>query len=643
MTLLLRFLIPLFFAFAIVMSANDVGAQSPTPSLETVVSQKDVEEGSAFVLQFTVMMDRAGANPSTPTLSVPSGIVMHGGPTISSKSSISVSGSGMIHRVGVSASWTLEGTRPGKYRIGPPTVIVDGKAYSGSEVEVQVHPRGALPAQSGRGGGRGGPNIGGFGSDPFDIFDMFGLRRRGNPFDDPSNDPNQPTEPLLPPTNPELALTQVPSQHVFISAITNKSTVVLGEQVTFSVYEYFRTSGLRMVSIREASTPEFLQYPVMDPSEQMNVHYADVGSEVWNARMIRRIALFPIKSGTLTIGPVRSEYQGRSIGGRAPRETLPLEIVVQDPPAKGRPVGYRVGDVGQFTVSATVEPRQIEAGGAVSVKVKVEGTGNPPSAITMPSKKGFEWLDPEVKQNIVADDGRIRGDRVFSYILKLYEPGEIDLGKIELPYFDPGRRRYSTATGYLGWVTVKDNPRARDVDLAATDRFSVLQEPRKKLGDVAASRNYVTDKLAYWIALLSMPLAVVLVGTGIKSFDAARSAVRKWRESLDRKGRVSLRAAERAMADGRIADSAAEVERAAHAMIESATLVKSRGVLRSELKGRLIKAGASEAASDCAVSVFEMCELLRFDPSASRQKTDELLVKGRELGQLLSKSRKARP
>src|SRR5690606_25369981 len=122
------------------------------------------------------------------------------------------------------------------------------------------------------------------------------------------------------------------------------------------------------------------------------------------------------------------------------RESQPLEVVVVEPPLDGRPAGYRLGDVGRYTLSATVEPKRVRQCDAVSVVAKLEGSGNLPPTLVLPRQRGVEWLEPSTTESIDTDHGVLRGQRTFSYVVKLDRPGKVDLGELTLPYYDPDRR-----------------------------------------------------------------------------------------------------------------------------------------------------------------------------------------------------------
>jgi hypothetical protein len=86
-----------------------------------------------------------------------------------------------------------------------------------------------------------------------------------------------------------------------------------------------------------------------------------------------------------------------------------------------RPPGYALGDVGRFALSAQVQPREIEQGGAVGVHVELSGTGNLPSSLAMGAREGVEWLTPEVHDEVgpTAHDA-YGGKRSFDYVVRVY-------------------------------------------------------------------------------------------------------------------------------------------------------------------------------------------------------------------------------
>ncbi|MBL8742708.1 MAG: BatD family protein, partial [Myxococcales bacterium] len=239
----------------------------------------------------------------------------------------------------------------------------------------------------------------------------------------------------------ELALPDGPDDIVFLRAVADKNKAVIGEQVTVSIYLYHRVA-YEMSERSDAKYTDFLRYSLLtDPSATPTV-YTQVKNQRYGARLVERVALIPLRAGKLNTGSMTARFKGRQIGARVLKASNDLTIDVEEPPVSGRPKGYALGDVGQFSVSATVKPRATKQGGSVGVVVKVEGVGNPPSKLSPPPIAGAKWLEPRTRENISGKTGKVAGARYFEYVLRLGNAGETQLGKLEVPYYDPVQRAY---------------------------------------------------------------------------------------------------------------------------------------------------------------------------------------------------------
>src|SRR6202044_2141924 len=107
------------------------------------------------------------------------------------------------------------------------------------------------------------------------------------------------------------------------------------------------------------------------------------------------------------------------------RATDDIVIHATEPPLAGRPRGYELGDVGQMTLTASVQPRRADQGGEVAVNLKLAGTGNLPHALHMPERTGIEWLVPEQKESIEPQNGVVGGWRSFGYVVRIKESGSV--------------------------------------------------------------------------------------------------------------------------------------------------------------------------------------------------------------------------
>jgi hypothetical protein len=421
---------------------------------------------------------------------------------------------------------------------------------------------------------------------------------------------------------------------------------VVGEQLTLRIVAYGSRGPFQEASTTEASRADFMGYSIVENSQGERHHLVPIESRPWHALKIREIALFPIHAGRLAIGPMKMGFEGRGYPGArhqgVARQSNALTIEVAEPPIQDRPAGYRIGDVGSFRLSASVEPRQVSLGEAVSVVVKLEGTGNLPYKLRTPGQRGVEWLEPSLTDQIAPQDGVVGGLRKFTYVVRLDQPGQVDLGAISLPYWDPARGRYEVASAALGTIQV-NGTRREALKASVDDRPDPLQNlaaPRTKLGTASAPSAPWTEQNWYWGALFAGPVFVMaLAGTArIGKRVRARWLVRQ--KSHMRLAAQALELArERTQVD--MAAAATQVERALFLAIEGSTGFKARGVLRNELGSALSQHGVDASLARDVSDLFDSCDRARFT-GASSEPAERLVERAAAIVQALERDRMAR-
>lgn len=578
-------------------------ALTPTPSfaqttatLKTQISSRSVEAGESFTITLTAMTDKGTSLPQGPALPVPSGVSARG-PSVAMQQQVTLQGGSFQQRFGISATWTLEIAKPGRYRLGPPSVTVAGRRATGDMIEVQVVPPGATPRPRHRDPldpfGFGFPGLPGFGSDD------------GVPAED------------LPPFPEELRIAQPEEPVAFLRAVATPTRVVVGEQVTLKIYAYGLRGPFRETNTSEPSREAFLAHTILENSYGETMFRVPIGSETWHAKKVRELALFPIRTGRLTIGAMRMGFDGRGYPNSGQHKGLvrmsaPLAIDVVEAPLERRPPGYKAGDVGRYALSVNVEPREIAAGDAISVVAKLEGTGNLPLTLKTPQKTGVTWLEPTTVDEIEPRGSRIGGWRKFSYVVRIDTPGDIDLGELALPYWDPERESYDVASAPLGTIKVRQSADVAALTAPEGDAIADAMTPRKSLGAAGGTRFLLSDDARFWWAIFLAPLGVVLAGAG-RSLGKRLSVRLREREASH--GSLAARAladAREALAKSDEAGAATASERAVLLALEGATGLAARAVLKSELAEKLAEHGLASGLVDDIVVLLERCDDLRF-------------------------------
>ncbi|HKQ68502.1 MAG TPA: BatD family protein [Polyangiaceae bacterium] len=602
-------------------------AEEP-PQISASIQPNDVLVGEAFSVTMSVTVDSNAPQPSDPKLTLPSGL-RASPPSISTQTQISFGNGGLSRRSGISATWQVVATQEGVFTLGPPSVSWSGRRLQARALRVTVHPAGAPRARR--------PQS----QNPFDPFGMF-PQMPG--FLDP---PPEPAPAPAPDIDPELSLDAPLDSKVFLRSVVDQKSPVVGEQVTFTVYLYSRVASIELSDPHEPAMPDFFRRELMSANTQYEAKVVSVGGLPWRVQPIFKVALFPLKSGHLPIGPMQFTVLGGRGSGitNTPRESQALMLNVGEPPSKGRPVGYQIGDVGAYTLGATTEPRAAQVGGAVAVSVTLAGIGNVPNAVRVPMSSSFEWLEPQTRENFEIENGKIRGSRTFSYIVRPKAVGEFDLGEISLSFWNPAKKAYEVARATLGKVQVAADPTqsAAKEPAVVHDPWAALAKPRGELGSYPRISEPPTETRLYWLGLLGTPLAVVVGSMGTQGFSRLRDRLASRKKSAGRGIELSLVEARAASKRADRAALAGAIDRALYLAIERATGLKARALLITEIPGALEARKVPRDLAALVEAVLLEIETLRFAPDAASASHD-LLEKAaavvRRLSKLTSKQTK---
>jgi hypothetical protein len=588
---------------------GDAARAQSAPQLDAQADPSTVGVGEIVHLQLSA--SSADGMPGDPQPGTTGGFVVRGHNSAPAQTHISINGSHM-DRYTLTTTWVLEAHRTGTFHVGPPSVVVGGVRYTSHPVTITVVPAGQAPRrpppQQPFPPGMQNP----FGMSPFDLWKGFVPG-----FD---NDNQAPAAPSMS-TDPKLSLDAPRGPFYFLHSIVDKNSAVVGEQITFSVYEYIDAGAGRVEiddeDVHDATAADFVKHPLQrEDQEPPLLGYASVGGRTWMVKLVRRWALFPLRAGDLTIGPmhVRMLRPASTAGSQRAAETL--QIHVTEPPVAGRPPGYALGDVGRFSLTAQVSPREVDQGGAVGVHVEVSGTGNVPATIAAPAREGVEWLAPEV-HDALGPSGRdaFGGKRIFDFVVRVLRSGSLDLGEMSLPFWDPEQQKYAIARAPLGRVSVGPSAAASSPQDAIEKPLPGLPAPRGTLEGSRMPRMHPDDSPVFWIAGIgAWPLAF---GAGVAGRAAARRILGAWRRrrvSPARELRERLAAATTACdrGDARTADAA--IARALEAAITAHAGVSVRGALGTEVSERLERAGVAADAALRLADLLRECDAARFAP-----------------------------
>jgi hypothetical protein len=580
--------------------------------VQTNLSDEQAEVGDSVQVELSAMSDTEDV-PQNPKLELPPGFSVRG-PNVSSSQQISFINGTFQRRRGITATWAIAASRPGRYVIGPASVQVGTGRLSGQKMQLDVVAEGALAQRRQK-----NP----FGSGGFDPFSLFPQFPKFPNLDDLSN------QPLLnaPPQAPaEYLVDTAPDPIAFLKATITPIHAVVGQQMTLSVYAYGNRGAFEETYSAEPTRADFASHVVVDNSFRQQRFMVPIAGTEWTAVKLREVALFPLRAGTLVIGPMRMGFRGPRYPETKPLEGLvrysqELRVTVAEPPVTGRPPGYEIGDVGKFSLTAEVDPRRAEVGGAIGVSIRLEGTGNLANRLRLPQRHGVEWLPPTTTEAITHNGSVVGGWRQFRYVVRLAEAGTVDLGEVVLPYYDAQVGQYDVARARLGSVTVDpgaaSSPAAPATSAAKAndaprDPFEGLGGPRRRLEPVASVPQRLTDYRLFWFLVAGGPIGVLALAGAARGGKRLATRLRARAESRATFVRKTIGEARSAAKNNDHAGVASAVERALYASIEEGLGIRARAVLRDKLNIELTRHGADHALAEETVKLLDLCETLKF-------------------------------
>ena len=389
-----------------------------------------------------------------------------------------------------------------------PTARIQGKTLRGASIAIRVDEAAAKQRARSR--------------DPFD--DLF-----GNPTDPfaPGQDPFKGFRDMLPkngspggiddlldrefgpPSTPELEMPAARAPYIFLHAVASKSQLVVGESLVVRNYMYIADgSQLRHYQPRYPVAPDFEMHALPHANDVPTVGRVVIAGVRYTVKSGGSFLLVPLKTGSLAVvgaSAIIETGQNRSLDRSA--ETLSFSVT--EPPATGRPKGYRLGDVGTFSVTTSAAPAVVESGGSVTVEVTTQGDGNFPAPWVFPAKPGVQWTPGQSSDQITyGEDASRKGTRITRYLATLTNTQaatvDINLGDVAWSSFEPRSEKYMEIPFHLGHVQVHGGAPASGI---GTQASVTLPEFESRNVPYAAPTVLASKPFSLvWLGALAMPL-----------------------------------------------------------------------------------------------------------------------------------------
>ena len=386
----------------------------------TAEAPRVVRTGEQFRLTYTV-----NARPSSFNAPEITDFYVLSGPNQSTSTSFQVINGRTSQSITISYAYYLQATSPGKFTIDPATVVVEKKEYTSNLVEVEVvGDQQAAPVQQGQ----------------------------------PSQSQQQQTQ-------------EVPKEELYVQVLTNKRSVYQGEHIIATIKLFTRIGISGFGSSEMPDWAGFWTQDIETPS-QINLQRENVNGVIYNTGIIRKVILFPQKSGEIVIKPFKLEtYVRQRVSNQRSifddffgpsytnvsvnLESKPVTINVKPLP-EGRTSAFS-GAVGNISMSSSIDKTDVVTNDAITLRINVKGNGNiklvDPPKIDFPPD--FETFDPKISSNVKNTVSGQSGTKTFEYLIIPRHAGNFRIPPVTFSYFDVASKQYKTLRSTEYNITVQ--------------------------------------------------------------------------------------------------------------------------------------------------------------------------------------------
>jgi hypothetical protein len=166
--------------------------------------------------------------------------------------------------------------------------------------------------------------------------------------------------------------------------------------------------------------------------------------------------------------------------------------------------------VGNYQLYEHLPTSDLETGKSASYVFNVFGEGNI-SAVDKPMVKNddmFEFYEPNVRQDINRENGRVTGTKSFNYFMIPKEPGRYELKKyFQWVFFNPDKERYDTLKSKLTAYVTGESRKNEAIESNDAGAFY------DKLA--TANNTIYTSKNHNWMKTVLSIFTVVALGTSL--------------------------------------------------------------------------------------------------------------------------------
>ena len=459
----------------------------------------------------------------------------------------------------------------------------------------------------------------------------------------------------------------VKDKDIFVKAFASKQNPLQGEPIIVTYKIYTRVPISQYTIDKLAPYTGFWSQDLTKDNEKPRQTNENINGSNYVVAEIRKVVLFPQKSGTLTISPLELEcvaqIKVKRKGGRDPFEDFfnnpffsnfpdpfsdsyqnvkktvksnALTINVKPLPETNKPEDFK-GTVGSFTISASIDKTKLKTNEAANLKYTITGVGNIKliEKLDVSIPPDLESYDPKINDNITVNTSGVSGSRTFEYLVIPRSAGQFKIKPVTFSYFDLSKNKYVTLTTpefVLNVEKVSGNESGavmsgvnkEDLKVLGTD-IQYIKNQQFKLKPIGIF-FYASFAFYLWL-LVPFMLFVFLVILYRKRIKENSNIALMKNKKATKVARKHLKTANKFLKENKRDDFYDAMFKAMWGYISDKLSIPVADLTKESMVDVLNKFNVDETLINRYLEILNYCEFARFAPSGETSEMNELYSK----------------
>ena len=443
--------------------------------------------------------------------------------------------------------------------------------------------------------------------------------------------------------------TSVSNQDLFITATASKTNVFEQEAFVLTYKIYTRESNLQL---NNAKLPDFKGFHSQEIEMTTNAKWTPEHYQGRNyyTTVYRQFVLFPQQSGKLYIDPAQFQMTvGKPVQSADPFDAFfnggssvieikksiatPKIAINVNPLPAGKPSDFS-GGVGEFTISSSINSKDLKTNDAITIKLVISGTGNL-KLISNPEinfPDDFEVYDPKVDNQVRLTREGLTGNKVIEYLAIPRHAGTYKIPGVSFSYFDIRSKSYKTLKTEEYVVNIEKGAGNADQVIANftnKEDLKVLGEDIRyiKQNEVALQPrgSFFYGSMTYWLFYIIPALAFIIFFIVYRKQATENANVAKVRtKKANKVATKRMKLAGKLLSENKKDAFYDEVLKALWGYISDKLNIPVSRLSKDNIEEKLRNHGVNEELIKEFLNALNDCEFARFAPGDENQAMDKV-------------------